>query len=58
MHHRVRISDAALISTAQPSDRYITKRLLPDKAIDMVDEACANRGVQLDSQSEQIDRCP
>jgi ATP-dependent Clp protease ATP-binding subunit ClpB len=54
-HHGVRISDAALISAAQLSDRYITQRFLPDKAIDLVDEACANRRVQLDSRPEQID---
>ena len=54
-HHGVRISDAALIAAAQLSDRYITQRFLPDKAIDLVDEACASRRVQLDSRPEQID---
>eukprot|EP00590_Aulacoseira_subarctica_P000750 CAMPEP_0172420128 /NCGR_PEP_ID=MMETSP1064-20121228/6525_1 /TAXON_ID=202472 /ORGANISM="Aulacoseira subarctica , Strain CCAP 1002/5" /LENGTH=890 /DNA_ID=CAMNT_0013159945 /DNA_START=193 /DNA_END=2865 /DNA_ORIENTATION=+ len=54
-HHSVRISDAALIAAAQLSDRYITQRFLPDKAIDLVDEACANRRVQLDSRPEEID---
>jgi ATP-dependent Clp protease ATP-binding subunit ClpB len=54
-HHGVHISDAALIAAAQLSDRYITQRFLPDKAIDLVDEACANRRVQLDSRPEQID---
>ena len=54
-HHGVRISDAALISAAKLSDRYITNRFLPDKAIDLVDEAAATRRVQLDSRPEQID---
>jgi len=54
-HHGVRISDAALIAAAQLADRYITQRFLPDKAIDLVDEACANRRVQLDSRPEEID---
>jgi ATP-dependent Clp protease ATP-binding subunit ClpB len=55
-HHGVRISDAALITAAQLSDRYITHRFLPDKAIDLVDEAAATRRVQLDSRPEKIDR--
>jgi ATP-dependent Clp protease ATP-binding subunit ClpB len=54
-HHGVRISDAALITAAKLSDRYITQRFLPDKAIDLVDEAAATRRVQLDSRPEQID---
>jgi len=54
-HHGVRISDAALITAAQLSDRYITQRFLPDKAIDLVDEAAATRRVQLDSRPEKID---
>jgi len=54
-HHGVRISDAALITAAELSDRYITQRFLPDKAIDLVDEAAATRRVQLDSRPEQID---
>merc|ERR1712137_1163238 len=54
-HHGVRISDAALITAAKLSDRYITNRFLPDKAIDLVDEAAATRRVQLDSRPEQID---
>ena len=54
-HHGVRIADAALVIAAQLSDRYITNRFLPDKAIDLVDEACASTRVQLDSQPEQID---
>jgi ATP-dependent Clp protease ATP-binding subunit ClpB len=55
-HHGVRIADAALVAAAQLSDRYITGRFLPDKAIDLVDEACASVRVQLDSQPEAIDQ--
>nr|QJD20804.1 casein lytic proteinase/heat shock protein [Ziziphus nummularia] len=54
-HHGVRIQDRALLVAAQLSSRYITGRHLPDKAIDLVDEACANVRVQLDSQPEEID---
>lgn len=54
-HHGVRIADNAIVLAAQLSHRYITSRFLPDKAIDLVDEACANTRVQLDSQPEAID---
>lgn len=54
-HHGVRITDGALIAAAQMSNRYISHRKLPDKAIDLIDEACANQRVQMDSQPEQID---
>lgn len=54
-HHGVKIQDRALVVAAQLSSRYITGRHLPDKAIDLVDEACANVRVQLDSQPEEID---
>ncbi|KAA8497588.1 Chaperone protein ClpB1 [Porphyridium purpureum] len=54
-HHGVRIRDSSLIAAAQLSKRYITNRFLPDKAIDLVDEACANVRVQLDSQPDVID---
>jgi ATP-dependent Clp protease ATP-binding subunit ClpB len=54
-HHGVRILDSALVHAAQLADRYITSRFLPDKAIDLVDEACANVRVQLDSRPEEID---
>lgn len=54
-HHGVKIQDRALVGAAQLSSRYITGRHLPDKAIDLVDEACANVRVQLDSQPEEID---
>ncbi|KAB2609448.1 chaperone protein ClpB1 [Pyrus ussuriensis x Pyrus communis] len=54
-HHCVRILDRTLVVAAQLSSRYITGRHLPDKAIDLVDEACANVKIQLDSQPEEID---
>jgi ATP-dependent Clp protease ATP-binding subunit ClpB len=54
-HHGVRISDASIITAAQLSDRYITDRFLPDKAIDLIDEAAATCRVQLDSRPEKID---
>ncbi|KAL3684679.1 hypothetical protein R1sor_002701 [Riccia sorocarpa] len=54
-HHGVRILDKSLVMAAQLSHRYITDRHLPDKAIDLVDEACANVRVQLDSQPEEVD---
>src|SRR4051812_39524555 len=56
VHHGVKISDAALVAAAQLSARYITNRFLPDKAIDLMDEACANTRVQLDSRPEVIDQ--
>jgi len=51
----VKILDSALVQAAYLSNRYITNRFLPDKAIDLVDEACAYAKVQLESQPEQID---
>jgi ATP-dependent Clp protease ATP-binding subunit ClpB len=54
-HHGVRISDAALVAAAQLSARYIQDRFLPDKAIDLVDEACASARVELDSRPAEID---
>eukprot|EP00884_Botryococcus_braunii_P013589 jgi/Botrbrau1/22230/Bobra.168_1s0061.1 len=54
-YHGVRISDRALVVAAELSDRYITTRFLPDKAIDLVDEACSNMRVQLDSMPEEMD---
>ncbi|KAF9966281.1 hypothetical protein BGZ70_002785 [Mortierella alpina] len=56
IHHGVKITDSALVSAATLASRYITNRFLPDKAIDLMDEACANTRVQLDSQPEQIDQ--
>ncbi|EFN58888.1 hypothetical protein CHLNCDRAFT_56016 [Chlorella variabilis] len=54
-HHGVQISDRALVVAAELADRYITSRFLPDKAIDLVDEACSNLQVQLESKPEAID---
>jgi ATP-dependent Clp protease ATP-binding subunit ClpB len=55
-HHGVRIADAALVSAAQLSDRYITHRFNPDKAIDLIDEAAARKRTTLDSRPERIDQ--
>jgi len=55
VHHGVRIRDSALVAAAKLSERYINERFLPDKAIDLIDEACANVRVQLDSQPDVID---
>eukprot|EP01012_Entosiphon_sulcatum_P042571 TRINITY_DN5662_c0_g4_i1.p1 TRINITY_DN5662_c0_g4~~TRINITY_DN5662_c0_g4_i1.p1 ORF type:complete len:952 (+),score=162.67 TRINITY_DN5662_c0_g4_i1:116-2971(+) len=55
VHHGVRVSDTAIVAAAQLAHRYIQGRFMPDKAIDLVDEACANVRVQLDSQPEAID---
>lgn len=54
-HHGVRISDSALVVAAQLAKRYITNRYLPDKAIDLIDEASASAKVALNSQPEEID---
>ena len=55
IHHGVTIQDKALISAATLSNRYITDRYLPDKAIDLVDEACATIRVQMDSVPDNLD---
>ncbi len=55
LHHGVRISDAALVAAATMSDRYITDRFLPDKAIDLVDEAASKLKMALDSKPEELD---
>ena len=54
-HHGVRITDAALVSAATLSHRYITDRFLPDKAIDLMDEAASRLRMQVDSKPEEID---
>jgi len=54
-HHKVRIADSALVSAATLSNRYITDRFLPDKAIDLVDEAAARLRMQVDSKPEELD---
>ena len=54
-YHGVKITDSALVSAAVLSDRYITDRFLPDKAIDLVDEACASIKTELDSMPAELD---
>jgi ATP-dependent Clp protease ATP-binding subunit ClpB len=54
-HHGVRINDAAIVAAATLSNRYITDRFLPDKAIDLVDEAAARLKMQVDSKPEELD---
>ena len=56
VYHGVNIKDSALVSAATLSDRYITDRFLPDKAIDLVDEACATIRVQMDSMPASLDK--
>jgi len=54
-HHKVQISDAALVAAAALSDRYITARFLPDKAIDLIDEAASRLRMEIDSRPVEID---
>ena len=55
-HHKVTIADSALVAAATLSDRYITHRFLPDKAIDLVDEAASRLRMEIDSSPEEIDQ--
>lgn len=55
VHHGVRITDAAIVAAAQLSNRYITDRFLPDKAIDLVDEAASKLRIEIDSMPEELD---
>jgi len=55
VHHGIRISDGAIVSAAQLSNRYITDRFLPDKAIDLMDEAASRLRMQVDSKPEALD---
>ena len=55
VHHGVRIKDSALIAAVKLSDRYITDRFLPDKAIDLIDEAASKLRIEIDSMPEEID---
>jgi ATP-dependent Clp protease ATP-binding subunit ClpB len=55
-HHKVRITDSAIVSAAVLSDRYITERFLPDKAIDLIDEAASRLALEKQSVPEEIDR--
>src|SRR5439155_16266390 len=54
-HHGVRITDSAIVAAAMLSHRYISDRFLPDKAIDLVDEAAARLKMQVDSKPEELD---
>jgi ATP-dependent Clp protease ATP-binding subunit ClpB len=55
VHHGVRIKDSAIVAAAQLSSRYITDRFLPDKAIDLVDEAASKLRIEIDSMPEELD---
>ena len=55
LHHGVRITDAAIVAAATLSNRYITDRFLPDKAIDLIDEAASRLRMEVDSKPEEID---
>ena len=55
LHHGVRITDGAIVAAATLSNRYITDRFLPDKAIDLIDEAAARLRMQVDSKPEELD---
>ncbi len=56
MHHGVRIKDEALVAAAVLSDRYITNRFLPDKAIDLIDEAASQLKMEIESQPVELDQ--
>src|SRR5574344_700117 len=56
IHHHVQITDPAIVAAANLSDRYVTDRQLPDKAIDLIDEAAASIRLQIDSKPEELDR--
>ena len=57
MHHGVHITDNAIVAAASMSNRYITDRFLPDKAIDLIDEACASLRMEIDSRPVELDDC-
>ncbi len=56
LHHGIRIQDSALIAAANLSNRYITDRFLPDKAVDLIDEASSKLRIEMDSMPEEMDR--
>ena len=56
IHHGIDITDPAIVAAAELSDRYITDRFLPDKAIDLIDEAASRIKMELDSKPEQMDK--
>lgn len=58
VYHGVKIHDSALIAAATLSDRYISDRFLPDKAIDLVDEACALIKTEMNSMPSEMDEIP
>lgn len=55
LHHGIRLTDAAIVAAAKLSDRYITDRFLPDKAVDLIDEAMSKMRIELDSLPEELD---
>lgn len=55
VHHGVRITDSAIVAAAELSHRYIADRFLPDKAIDLIDEAASRLRLQIDSLPEELD---
>jgi ATP-dependent Clp protease ATP-binding subunit ClpB len=55
VHHKVRIKDESIISAVELSQRYISDRFLPDKAIDLIDEAAAKLRLEIDSVPEELD---
>jgi len=55
VHHGVRITDGAIVAAAELSDRYVTNRFLPDKAIDLIDEAASRLRIEIDSMPEELD---
>ena len=55
VHHGVRITDSALVAAARLSDRYLTERFLPDKAIDLIDEATSRLRIEIDSMPSEIE---
>jgi len=56
IHHGVRIKDSAIVAAAELSNRYIADRFLPDKAIDLIDEASSRLRLEIDSSPEELDR--
>lgn len=56
VHHGVRITDSAIVAAAQLSDRYISDRFLPDKAIDLIDESASKLRMEIDSMPEELDK--
>jgi len=56
LHHGIHITDGAILGAARLSDRYISDRFLPDKAVDLIDEACSKMRIELDSLPEELDK--